>query len=61
MDTETRGKLTKTLTLRFTEEEYKKFKIYTVMHDTDMTTFLRNYVRKTLAAEERKKGKQNAE
>ena len=55
------GQVIRTLTLRLTDDEFRRFKPYTALHDTDMTTCLRDYVRKLLAAEERKQGEQNAE
>lgn len=55
------GEKIRTITIRITDDEFKRFKSYTVMHDTDMTALLRDHIRKLLAAEERKQGKQNAE
>lgn len=44
----------KTITFRISDELHKKFKIYALNHDTDMSSILIKHIEELLAEEENK-------
>ena len=55
------GIYTKGITVRFTDEEYKRLKIFVVQNDTNMSDYIRDLIKADMEKNETKEHKANEE